>query len=383
MMSGRTLRAGLVSVVAAIAVAAIASTALGGLKPANDYPVGMGSYDADVGEFLGDKSPDLAVSNRTDGNVSFLEGKGNGKFKSAVNVDAGTRPLGLAAGDFNRDGRRDLIAANQDFASGGLTLLIGQKHGPPEKGPSFATAPGASYPVVADFNRDHKQDVAVSNINDNSVSVLLGNGHGGFGSPHDLTGLPDAFGTAAADLNGDGNPDLATVIDSPNAAVVFYGRGDGTFKARKVIEAGVGLNSLCIAKVNGDSKPDLVLADYSGGALVVLLNKGKGKFGKPHSYATDSSDSPSHDPATVVPFHYDADKHIDFAVADSSDPPDSIGRVSVLRGAKHGKLKPPKRFKVGSQPYGITAGRVNSDHRDDVVAPSSTAQTVSVLLGRK
>jgi hypothetical protein len=81
--------------------------------------------------------------------------------------------------------------------------------------------------VVADFNNDHKLDVAVSSGND-SLALLLGNGDGTFAPPAYLF---DAAATwlISADFNGDGKLDIAA--GGTNATVetaLLFGNGDGT-----------------------------------------------------------------------------------------------------------------------------------------------------------
>ena len=78
-----------------------------------------------VGDFNGDGWPDLAVANPGDSNLTVLLGDGSGAFTVAPGspIATGTAPFGLAVGDFNRDGRPDVAAANSDSAS--VTVLLG------------------------------------------------------------------------------------------------------------------------------------------------------------------------------------------------------------------------------------------------------------------
>ena len=46
-------------------------------------------------------------------NVSVLVDKGDGTFHAAVTSPTGTAPQAMAAGDFNGDGKLDLVLINQ------------------------------------------------------------------------------------------------------------------------------------------------------------------------------------------------------------------------------------------------------------------------------
>jgi hypothetical protein len=84
-------------------------------------------------------------------------------------------PGSLCAGDFNGDGKQDLVACNLQ-PSNTIAILTGDGSG------SFGDAAlfgGAGIwlasPVVGDFNGDGKQDIAVAALNSSNVSVLLNN----------------------------------------------------------------------------------------------------------------------------------------------------------------------------------------------------------------
>jgi hypothetical protein len=56
------------------------------------------------------------VANDLDQTVSVLLGNGDGTFQGRVNYGAGSNPVALAVGDFNRDGWPDLAVANSSFS---------------------------------------------------------------------------------------------------------------------------------------------------------------------------------------------------------------------------------------------------------------------------
>src|SRR5207244_9192630 len=75
--------------------------------------------------------------------------------------------------------------------------------------------------VVGDFNEDGKFDVIAGNSN-STASLLLGNGDGTFASWISIANTGSAVTTA--DLNGDHHLDL--IVSGPG---VLLGNGNGTF----------------------------------------------------------------------------------------------------------------------------------------------------------
>ncbi len=63
-------------------------------------PVGAEPKAVVTGDFNSDNQVDLAVANRSSGNVSILLGDGTGRFAAAQNFPAGAEPFSIAVDDF-------------------------------------------------------------------------------------------------------------------------------------------------------------------------------------------------------------------------------------------------------------------------------------------
>ena len=110
-----------------------------GFKPAQTYAVGSASKMTAVADFNNDGKPDIAVvyfgdpSSGDDGGVSILVGNGDGTFQPATNLIAGKNPTRIAAGDFNSDGKSDLIVVLAGDASvrdnGDAAIFLGNGDG--------------------------------------------------------------------------------------------------------------------------------------------------------------------------------------------------------------------------------------------------------------
>jgi hypothetical protein len=285
-----------------------------------------------AGDFNHDGNADLAETSGFDNTVIVLLGHGDGTFSSAPGspITVGTFPQAVRSGDFNQDGILDLAVANAGDDT--VSILLGNGDG------TFTPAPGApaatgGFPfflAVADFNTDGRQDLAVSNENDSTVSILLGNGDGTFtpaGSP--IPGFNYNPGVVvAADFNGDGYIDIAAtnftaVSPSPNGTVtVLLGNNDGTFHAAPGSPVAVGVDpfAMVAGDFNEDGVTDLAVANYGlitnapTQTLTLLLGGGDGTF-TPAGTPTQLGDSPN----DLVVADFNGDGTPDLAIPNIAD----------------------------------------------------------------
>src|SRR5262249_38699049 len=147
----------------------------------------------------------------TDSYVNVLLGKGDGSFRT-TSTSAVANPQ-LAVGDFNGDGRLDVVSSYQ--------ILLGNGDGNLQAPASFYLPYwDVTNEAAGDVNGDGKLDLVVSG---GPVSVLLGNGDGTFQPPRIFSG--GTVYVALADFNKDGKLDVVT-----NGPFVQLGNGDGTLQ---------------------------------------------------------------------------------------------------------------------------------------------------------
>jgi hypothetical protein len=244
-----------------------------------------------VGDWNGDGKLDVAVTDTAQefgsyGALQIIFGNGDGTFQPPASYQLGINPVFVAAGDFNRDGKPDLVAAN--LGSNSIMVFLNAGNGTFEEAGEYTIGTTGNGPVriaVADVNGDGKVDLVVADCCvGGSVDVLLGNGDGTFQTPV-VYGLgTDPNDVVVADVNGDGKLDLVSCSESNNYISVFLGNGDGTFKNPRNYPMKLQPRLIVVADFNGDSILDMVLANQLEDGLQVFLGKGNGTFQPPVTY---------------------------------------------------------------------------------------------------
>jgi hypothetical protein len=174
-------------------------------------------------DFNSDGRADLAVVNQSTNNVAILLGNGDGTFTEAPGSPfaVGKSPVAVTSADFDGDGRPDLAVVNQGDNS--VTILLGRVDGSFTLVPNSLLSTGASPAdvVTGDFDLDGRADLLVANSGSSSVSAFFGLGGGIFSQGITLqTGTtPRALVTASFTRNG--RADLAVADEGANQVSVI------------------------------------------------------------------------------------------------------------------------------------------------------------------
>ena len=148
----------------------------GGFPGANSYFVAS-AYAVAAADFNGDGKKDLVISRYDYGDFSLRRGNGDGTFQADFIVGeaaASANPFDAAVGDFDGDGFPDLALAN--FTDNSVVVLRDRTVG---NGGFYSGLTLTSYLyhpcsiAVGDFNGDGKPDLVVASFDDTKLTVFL------------------------------------------------------------------------------------------------------------------------------------------------------------------------------------------------------------------
>jgi hypothetical protein len=351
-----------------------------------------------VGDFNGDGRPDLVVANFNDGTVSvFLNtapaGAAAPTFAAPQTVVVGSFPASVVVADFNGDGRPDIAVAN-DVATGTMSVLLNTSAagaGVPTfaAAQTFAVGPNPQSIAAGDFNRDGRPDLVVANFGGSTVSVLLDTTTAGAAAPTFAAQQTFSVGAnpqsvAVADFNNDGRPDLAAANFGGNTISILLdttavGAGTTSFAAQQTFAAGTNPQMLAAGDFNADGRPDLAFTDANSGAASVLLDTTAPGAIIP-SFSAQETFALGAGPTAVAVADFSGDGRPDLAVANFTDKTVSVLVNTTAAGATAATFAAQQTFATGAGPQGAAAADFNADGRPDLVVVNQGDNTVSVLL---
>jgi hypothetical protein len=341
----------------------------GGLSPRINLPSGLTPNAVAIGDMNRDGKPDLVLANQGANTVTTLFGNGAGGFLGRQDLNVGIFPSDVALTDFNGDGRLDIVVASaqsRDFVGlpssnlGGFLL------------PQITSVgAGPTSLALGDVNLDGRLDYVLACSGSDSVVTVLSTTSGAFGNKVGTAVGSRPSALALGDLNGDNVLDLAVANAGSNDVSVFIGGGGGNFVSPRRISVGIEPSGVALADVNGDSKLDLLVTNAGSNSVSVRLGDGTGGF-LPAGPDVPTGTTP---------------RGIEVADMNGDGKPDLVitnqgaNTVSVLLGDGTGAFTARPDAPTGVAPRGLAIGDLNGDGKPDVFTADFSYQLPYICNG--
>jgi hypothetical protein len=320
----------------------------GSLAAKVDFTPAADSRDVAISDIDGDGKLDMAVTNDGNNSVSIFRNTSttgsitSGSFSLKVDFTTGTRPHGIVLGDVDLDGKPDMIVVN--YSSNSVSVFRNTSTSGTITTGSFAakvdftTGSGPEYVAIGDIDGDGRPDLAVTNVNGNSVSVFRNTSTpgsiktGSFSTKTDFATGTGPWHLALGDLDEDGKPDLAVANNSGNTISILKNTSivgsisTTSFDTKIDFATGSGPGYVALGDLDGDGKQDIAVSNGAANTISVLRNTGTTGSIVASSFAPKVDFPSGSVPQVVVIGDIDGDGKPDLSVANFSG-----SSVSVLR----------------------------------------------------
>ena len=246
------------------------------------FPTIAGPCAVLAAELTGDNKRELVVAAGQDPGRLFVLSPGEPGGAPWGELPLGKGPRTLATGDFDGDGRVDVVVAQRGAPD--LTLLLQKETRQLALGLSIVDAMRLSAPAsiaVADFGLGAAPDIAVVNFQGGTMSppvLYFGSDEvGAIGKQVTSIGAigPSPDSVVAADLNDDGATDMCITESTTGVVWVYQNLADGTgrFRPPRAFAVGLGAAGLVSRNFGGNARLDLaVVTNDAKNGLSVLRN---------------------------------------------------------------------------------------------------------------
>ena len=385
--------------------------------PQTRFTVGAHPSALVANNFTGGTLPDLAVvfNDANTNTFVILQNQGNGNFVQVTPspIALGTNETGQVAigtGVFRNDITKFSTAQPPDVVlvnstSNNVSVLLGSADSTGKPNGLF-TEPGSPLSVgnnprsviVADFNGDGFQDLAVANQGDNSISLFRGNGDGTFtefpGSPFKLTNTTAISETAPVAMvssnfrnrfntvNNGPEVDLAVVNQGSNNVAILLSSVDQNLNVTLTeapsspIRLGTSPVAIATGDLNADGAPDLAVVNQGDSTVSILL--GSRNLDGTFTEATGSPLPTSANPAGIVVANFANSTVPDIAVTNNGS-----ATLGVYLGLGQGTFASRIELNTPAGPTALIASVLTTSGLSDIALvsqdPAASQGVVTVI----
>ncbi|MCB2206224.1 T9SS type A sorting domain-containing protein [bacterium] len=329
-------------------------------------PGGHNAIDFELGDFNEDGKQDLIVACATSFNLFFLEGDGSGNFDIKECVETGGPTSSLKLADLDGDGHTDLVIGapfKAYLGNGDGTFGV----------PTGLPSTGRGHVAVADMNNDGKLDVVVADLTTNAqnAEIYLGDGAGIFSLSDSYLTDHHSSGVALGHFNSDAYLDVVVSNWNGHSVTVLMNDGTGKFASAVEYPGHTYCQQVTTGDFNGDSMDDLAIVSWSLHSVAIRLNDGNGGFSNRTDYSTTGSA-----PNGIGSADINGDGIIDLAVCNAySDD------VTVFLGASGGTFSVKTKLPAGDYPTETAFSDVTNDGKPDLLVSHMYSSDVYIYEG--
>ncbi len=338
-----------------------------------------------VGDLTGSGRADVITSDGPGKKLYVFANDGTGALAPPVAYPVSLTPFYAVVADMNRDGKNDVVVATASGTQGGPVLYPGNGDhtlGAAVAGPML---PSTRF-VVGDFDGDGQPDVAECGMGTSELSVVTANGTGGLKQLAAVSqpgGNTSYVRVGALDFNGDKHLDLWG--DNEHGGVDAYiSNGNATSLGFNEMPTGNvpgGRYDIINLDIDGDGKLDFVVdvEDASLNAanpsnVVIVRNLGGGSFVSNNALNVQLPTA-----GLLASGDFDGDGHVDVAMLEAQ----SMGKanVDILTGDGTRLLWSEQISIVKGTPSSIAVADLDGDGKPDIVVGLGSGG-VAVLLNQ-
>jgi predicted outer membrane repeat protein len=260
-------------------------------SPKIDFAVGSGARIVKFADLNNDGKPEVLAMNQTSNTVSILiniSSIGGISLEPKFDISVGSSPNDMEIADIDGDGLKDIVV-NSNTASQVIvyrTLSID-----PLNSSSFA--PGVTFTVgtnpygmeIGDYDGDGRPDILTSNVTSNNISILRNTAVSGtitsasFDPVQNFNGVTSNWWLALGDLNNDGKIDIATSNNTSNNVSIYRNLAiSGTITGGSVgprfdFASGNNTRAMALGDIDGNGMLELVNGSNTSGQTGVYRNR--------------------------------------------------------------------------------------------------------------